>query len=147
MKFCRTVLISVCFLSVFASPAFSTQPPEARIAAGPGNPSGLIMLSSWVVPDPNMNLVTAFTFSSTDNLKVLMHATTSKSKVWNWSVKVLDEAGTVVFSDDYNHNPVAGSGYFGSFVIGPLPQGFYLVKPLIKQGKKKVGMKYWIWVE
>ncbi|HXI02381.1 MAG TPA: hypothetical protein VNI57_04320, partial [Candidatus Saccharimonadales bacterium] len=108
---------------------------------------GLMTFSSWVVPDPNSNAVTALTFKSTDNLKVLMHATTSKSKVWNWSVKVLDEAGTEVFSDNFNHNPNPGNGFFGSFLIGPLPAGFYLVEPLIKQGKKKVGMKYWIWVE
>ena len=144
----RIIVLGCAVLMLAAAvPIAAGEPREARIAASPGKPSRLALLSSWVTPDPANNGLAAAVFDSSKEMKVLVNATTASSKRWIWSLEVRDESGNVVFSDAYDHYPSPGPSYFGSFRIGPLSAGLYLLKPKIKQGKKKVGMRYWIQVQ
>lgn len=145
MKLLKGAFAGIFLSLVFVGAAFSSEEPKALIAAGPGNPAKLTLLQCWVNPDPNDRFHTEHQFDTTDDLKVIMTMTTSSDKKTLWQARIKNQAKTVVWSDEFTQpSPGPGVVFYWDPSVGNLAPGFYLVEVRIKQGKKKVGSKWWI---
>lgn len=158
----RSIILSSLILAVsWIAPASAAPDPEGAIPADPalsqgavgarisglnaGKPSRLALLASWVAPKSDRH-ASEFAYGPAEDLEVVIHTAFTqgnKAKDVIWTVSIQDESGAEIFSDELRQNSPSANHYFWAPDVGPFPIGHYLVKIKVKQGKKKVGMKYW----